>query len=180
MAEFRAPIAVVLLAQAGDRRAFEELLQGIGLPLHNYLVQLVNDSNLADDILQDVFVLMWRKLTWLRDPELFRPWIYRIANREAFRRLKNERTWRNQLGAELQEIAEPIAAMSDLPEWIDKLPEHVSAISPASRVVLLLHYQQGMTLDEVATVLDLSLGTVKSRLGYGLNVLRQRLGKGEN
>ena len=65
-------------------------------------------------------------------------------------------------------------------EWLDQLPGHLAAVSPASRLVLVLHYLQGLTLDEVADVLALSPGTVKSRLAYGLATLRQRLGrKGE-
>ena len=83
MADFRAPVPLVLLAQAGDRKALEQLLIGIQAALFHYLKSLVRDPNLAEDILQDVYVLIWRKLRWLREPEMFRPWAYRIASREA-------------------------------------------------------------------------------------------------
>jgi RNA polymerase sigma-70 factor (ECF subfamily) len=50
-----------------------------------------------------------------------------------------------------------------------------SEVSPASRAVLLLHYQDGLLLEEIASVLELPLGTIKSRLSYGLTQLRQKL-----
>jgi RNA polymerase sigma-70 factor (ECF subfamily) len=179
MADFRALTPLVLLAQAGDRAALEQVLKGVQQPLFDYLARLVGNAHLAEDILQEVFVLVWRKLPWLRDPELFRPWIYRIASREAFRRLKKERTWSQSLGqSELDTVAEePVS--DPLVQRLDQLSEHLAAVSPASRVVLILHYQQGLTIDEVASVLELSPGTVKSRLAYGLAMLRQKLDQPE-
>jgi RNA polymerase sigma-70 factor (ECF subfamily) len=169
-----------LLAQAGDRQALAQLLQSIQEALHGYLVRLVNDEHLADDILQEVFVLIWRKLHWLRDPELFRPWVYRIASREALHRLKTERSWSRLVSdPRLETMAQEEPPERAPQEWLDQLPSHLAAVSPASRAVLLLHYLQEMTLEEVADVLALSPGTVKSRLAYGLAALRQRLGKRE-
>jgi RNA polymerase sigma-70 factor, ECF subfamily len=178
MAEFRASIAQVLLAQAGDRAALEQVLRGIQEALYGYLARLVDDPHLAEDLLQEVFVLIWRKLRWLRDPELFRPWVFRIASREAFRRLKKERVWSRLLaepGLEAQAEEEPAETVPR--EWLEQLPGLLAATSPASRAVLLLHYAEGLTLDEVAAVLALPPGTVKSRLAYGLAALRQQLRK---
>ena len=174
MFESQVPTPLILRAQAGDRRALEELFRGIQRPLHDYLAQLVGNTHFAEDILQEVFVLTWRKLPWLRDPLLFRPWIIRIASREAFRRLKKERTWRQWLGGS---DPDPIAREAPLepitPEGIDQLDGYLAAVSPASRVVLVLHYRQGLTLEEIADVLDLPKGTVKSRLAFGLSTLRR-------
>jgi DNA-directed RNA polymerase specialized sigma24 family protein len=56
------------------------------------------------------------------------------------------------------------------------MPELLTAVSPASRAVLILHYLQGMSLYETVLVLDISPGTAKSRLAYGLATLRQKVG----
>ncbi len=181
MADFRVSIPLILLSQAGDRQALAQLLQSIQEALYGYLVRLVNDDHLAEDILQEVFVLIWRKLRWLRDPELFRPWVFRIASREAFRRLKKERFWSQRVGdAPIHMIAEDEPPECVLPEWLEQVQNHLAAVSPGSRAVLLLHYVQGLSLEEVAGVLALSPGTVKSRLAYGLAALRKRLGKKED
>ena len=60
-------------------------------------------------------------------------------------------------------------------ELLERLPELLRHVSPASRAVLALHYLDGLTLDETAAVLDLPMGTVKSRLAYGLSLLRKQL-----
>ena len=158
MADFQPSTRLILLSQAGDRPALVQLLQSIQEALHGYVVRLVNDDHMAQDVLQEVFVLIWRKLRWLRDPELFRPWVFRIASREAFRRLRRERFWSRRFGEPAIEMiaqAEPPDPVP--PEWLEQLPKHLAAVSPASRAVLMLHYLQGLTLEEVAGVLTLSL-----------------------
>lgn len=166
----------VLLAQAGDREAFDHLLRLVQEPLYGYISSLVGNRALAEDILQEVFILIYRKLRWLREPELFRPWAYRIASREAFKYIKRERRW--------AESSVDESALAELPspprdaltnEFIESLPQLVAQISPASRAVIVLHYLHEMPLGEIATVLGLSLGTVKSRLAYGLDHLRKQM-----
>jgi RNA polymerase sigma-70 factor, ECF subfamily len=171
------PVTQVLLARAGDRQAMNDLLARVQAGLYGYIVRLVEDRHLAEDILQEVFVLIWRKLYWLRDPEHFRPWAYRIASREAFRRLQKHRLLTRMLGRDT-ELAETVPAPGEpLPPALEiTMPELLSAVTPASRAVLILHYLQGMSLTEAALVLDISPGTAKSRLAYGLATLRQKVG----
>ena len=59
-------------------------------------------------------------------------------------------------------------------ELLDQL-RNVEGLSPASRAVLVLHFEEGLTLSEIAAILELPLGTVKSRLAYGLSALRRRI-----
>ena len=166
----------VLLAQAGDRDAFDRLLRVVQEPLYRYIVSLVGSRALAEDILQEVFILIYRKLRWLREPELFRPWAYRIATREAFKHLKRERRW-SDANVDESALAELPAPPRDAftEEFLTALPRMVSRISPASRAVIVLHYLNEMPLGEVADVLGIALGTVKSRLAYGLDCLRKQL-----
>jgi len=66
------------------------MLRSVQPRLHGYLCGLVGAFH-ADDVLQEVLILICRKLTWLHTPELFRPWVYRIASSAAFRHLNKER-----------------------------------------------------------------------------------------
>jgi RNA polymerase sigma-70 factor, ECF subfamily len=168
----------VLRAQAGDREALNELLKRMQEPLYRYIFSLTGDASLSEDILQDAFVLIYRKLGWLREPELFRAWSYRIANREAFKYLRRERRWKEHIRDEevLSDIAVP-PREEFASELAARLPQLMAHITPASRAVIVLHYLHEMTLDEVAAVLGLAVGTVKSRLAYGLASLRQQLPK---
>ena len=167
----------VLRAQSGDREALDELLKVVQQPLYRYIFRLVGERTLAEDILQEVFILIYRKLGWLEDANLFRPWTYRIASREAFKRLKREKRWTEQVRDESVLEAIPTESPDPVyaPELIEHLPSLIARVSPASRAVLILHYLHEMPLGEVAGVLGITLGTVKSRLAYGLSSLRRAI-----
>ncbi|HEX2121878.1 MAG TPA: RNA polymerase sigma factor, partial [Thermoanaerobaculia bacterium] len=158
---------LVLRAQTGDREAFDALLRGVAPPLLRYVRGVVGESALADDVLQETLILIVRKLTWLSDPALFRPWAYRIASREAFRALR-----RRHIPVALEDV--PSADYEPPDPWQrERLLASLDRLTPASRAVITLHYFEELPLSDVAAVLDLSLGTVKSRLSYGLARLRK-------
>lgn len=165
----------VLRAQAGDMEALDELLKSVQQPLYRYILQLVRETGLAEDILQETFIRIYRKLRWLREPEVFRAWAYKIATREAFRHLQREKHWQAQVRDEaaLGMIPTPQRLDDFEPELVERLPRLVANISPASRAVIVLHYLHEMSLDETAAVLGIPVGTVKSRLAYGLESLRR-------
>ncbi len=158
--------SLVLRAQSGDREAFDALLREIGPPLLRYATRVTGDAALAEDVVQETMILIVRKIGWLTDPGLFKAWAFRIASREAFRLLKKRRV-HDDVGEVATELVEP-------DPWLrDRLLASVERLSPASRAVITLHYLEEMPLAQVADVLDLGLGTVKSRLAYGLAQLRK-------
>ena len=159
--------SLVLRAQSGDREAFDSLLAEIGPPLLRYVTRVTGDPALAEDVVQETFIAIVRKISWLNDPSLFRAWAYRIASREAFRLLRKSRRYVEPI-EELISLEEP----SD-PWQRERLLASLEQLSPASRAVVTLHYLEEMPLGDVAAVLDLPLGTVKSRLSYGLAQLRK-------
>ena len=165
----------ILLAQCGDKSAFNELLQSIQQPLYRYISKLTCDKDRAEDILQDVFVLIYRKLVWLRDPQLFFPWMYRIATRETFSALKKEKSEFVQVQDEKLLESIPDLSQTEEQHLEECFPKLLQKVSPASRAVLFLHYSEEMPLQEISEVLGIALGTVKSRLSYGLTLLREML-----
>jgi RNA polymerase sigma-70 factor (ECF subfamily) len=170
---------LVLRAQTGDREALNELLKIVQTPLFRYILRLMGGGDLAEDVLQEVFLIIYRKLRWLENPQVFRAWAYRIASRETFRRLKSERRWAEQIRDEEILAAIPMAETVEIyePELIEKIPQMLAEISPASRAVLVLHYLEEISLTETAEILDINLGTAKSRLAYGLQSLRKKIGR---
>ncbi|MEM7481940.1 MAG: RNA polymerase sigma factor [Acidobacteriota bacterium] len=166
----------ILRAQSGDLEALDSLLEGVQGSLFRLIRGIVGDHALSEDVLQDVLVLVCRKLKWLREPRLFHSWAFRIASREAIRCVRRERRWRRQMVEEesLEEVADNTPSPADFAVRIAELPALVESVPPASRAVLLLHYQEEHSLQEVADVLGLPLGTAKSRLAYGLSILRSK------
>ena len=163
---------LVLLAQAGDRAALEQLLRDIHPPLRRYISGLVG-PDFADDVLQETSLQIFRKLKFLREPAVFRPWTFRIASRIAFSQLKRARRWEPLDAAPPEELAALNVNIPALPD--EAFLTLLDLVSPSSRAVLLLRYQQDLSLEETAAVLEIPIGTAKSRLHYGVSTLRKLL-----
>ena len=164
----------ILRAQSGSHEALNELFKSIQEPMFRYIASLVNDRALAEDILQEVFIRIYRKLRWLKEPAAFRAWAYQIATREVFRHLNRERHWREQVRDEDKLKLVQAATNETFPtELSQELPGLVSNLPPRSRTVIVLRYMQDLSLAETAAVLGIPVGTVKSRLSYGLEILRR-------
>lgn len=167
----------MLRAQCRDREALESLLGGVQAALRRYLSGVAGSGD-ADDLLQDVLMIVVRKIGGLDDPALFRPWVFRIASREAYRHVKKRRIWQSRHEDDSQLATVPTPEPPPPDAALQALIA-TDRISPASRAVLLLHFEQEMTLSDVAAVLEIPLGTAKSRLAYGLKSLRQLLNERE-
>jgi RNA polymerase sigma-70 factor (ECF subfamily) len=164
-------LTLILRAQQGERDALDELLRQHQERLYRYIAGVVGTAATAEDVLQETFLRIARKLRWLSEPAYFRAWSFRIASREAFRALRALRP--NVPLEDLDESRLPVDAPSLSRAELDELRETVTALSPGSRAVIQLHYFEELSLDEAALALDIPLGTVKSRLAYGLEQLRR-------
>jgi DNA-directed RNA polymerase specialized sigma24 family protein len=98
---------LVLRAQAGDREAPDALFRSIQEPLFRYLQKMVGEPDLARDILQEVLLRVYSKLSWLREPALFRAWSFRIATREVSRHLGRKQARERQLDGGLSSMIWP-------------------------------------------------------------------------
>jgi len=174
--ESKKEIMFVLRAQTGDKEAYNQLLKSIQKQLYWHIWNLVSDKNLTEDILQEIFVLIYKKLHQLKQPELFRPWVYRITTRETFRMIKKEKLY-DEIITDC-ELLENISVPEEetLDEEIKKrIHLLINKLSPASSMVISLHYIGQLTIYEVAQTLNISANTAKSRLSYGLKSLRESI-----
>ena len=172
-------LLLVLRAQSGDLVALGELFERIGPRIAGHIRYIVRDDALAEDVLQEVFLIVHRKIGWLRAPETFRPWVYRSASREAIRVAKKERARPDQRAKDeaFDWSAVPDRAGRDAERhaFRAEVVQAVAGVSPASRAVLSLHYLEELTLHEAAGLLGIPVGTVKSRLAAGIEQLRAQL-----
>jgi RNA polymerase sigma-70 factor (ECF subfamily) len=163
---------LVLRAQCGDRVALEALLRAVRPSLLRYASSVVGADD-AEDLIQEVLLLIYRKLGGLQNVDVFRPWLFRIASRATFRHLKKRERLPTVVGEELLDELPGDVTLPAVDE--SRLAAMLAAVTPASRAVLALHFREEMTLAEVAAVLEIPIGTVRSRLAYGLATLRKQL-----
>lgn len=166
-------------AQAATRREFEERLAECG-PLAYRVARgvLRNDAD-AEDVAQEALLRAYRKFDRLRDAQRFRGWLVRIAfrlaldrARSAKRRELRETEWARPARQPSPLTAEELAASSEFQARFDGA---MDALPEKLRLVLLLAAMQGHTLEEVAAMLSLPVGTVKSRLFAGRKKLAEKL-----
>jgi RNA polymerase sigma-70 factor, ECF subfamily len=162
---------LVLRAQCGDREALEELLRGMQAILFRYIRRLAGDQG-AGDVLQEVFLQICRNLRSLEEPRFFRAWAYRIATRASFAFLRRKHLWEERHDDSIGVDDLSASQEADAAILVAELHSLLHKLTPASRAVLDLHYLEDFTIQEVAAILQLSAGTVKSRLAYGLKSLR--------
>ena len=169
-------VLCVARAQSGDRPALDRLLRDHQQPLYRHIRAITGDSDLAFDVLQSTMLIVARRLASLRDPRWFRAWAYRIATREAVRAARRRRRDLGLVGE--PPAAEELAAEMSYadPALVRACADHINALPPAAELTVRLHYFEEMTLVEIAEALEIPIGTVKSRLAYGLARLREQLG----
>jgi RNA polymerase sigma-70 factor (ECF subfamily) len=166
--------ALAASAQLGDRPALEELLRRLQYPLGEHIRGIVRDHDLAADVLQDSLLVICRRLGTVRQTEWVRAWAYRVATREAFRAAKRRRRARGEPVEDLPSLPEvPVVETGVDEQLLAELPAKLAALPPRTQIVLRMHYLQSLTQQEVAEALEIPIGTVKSRIAYGLTCLRR-------
>jgi RNA polymerase sigma-70 factor, ECF subfamily len=166
-------------AQAAKRRDFEKRLAECG-PLAYRVARgvLRNDAD-AEDVAQEALLRAYRRFDRLRDAQRFRGWLVRIVfrlaldrARSAKRRELRETEWAQSARRPSPRTAEEVAASSEFQGHFDRALE---ALPEKLRLVLLLAAMEGHSLDEVAAMLRVPVGTVKSRLFAGRKKLAEKL-----
>jgi RNA polymerase sigma-70 factor (ECF subfamily) len=166
-------------AQSAKRREFEERLAECG-PLAYRVARgvLRNDAD-AEDVAQEALLRAYRRFERLRDPLRFRGWLVRIVfrlaldrGRSAKRREVRETEWAQPSRRAAPPTAEELAASSEFQAHFDGA---LDALPEKLRLVLLLSAMEGHTLEEVASIVGVPVGTVKSRLFVGRKKLAEKL-----
>jgi RNA polymerase sigma-70 factor (ECF subfamily) len=166
---------LVSRCQAGDESAFEELVSAYGPRLRYYLLKQLGSPDAADDVLQEVWLDVYRGIVRLRRPDAFRAWIYRIAKDRAFRALRRSRVHR-RLADEAEDPAAPEADDDGFSaEDARRVHAALDRLSPSHRDVLLLRFLEDLPYDDIAQITGCPPGTVKSRIHHAKRLLRQAM-----
>jgi len=153
---------LVMECQDGSVQAMDMLVRRWQKRLWRYAYRLTADPEAAWEVTQESWLGVIRGLSRLNDPARFRPWVYRIVTRRANDWVARNIKVRQQRAKPVGHATEPSPsqgreAADDLQSIMDRLPD-------SSRTVLTLHYLEGLPLTEIARVLGIPKGTVKSRL----------------
>jgi RNA polymerase sigma factor (sigma-70 family) len=176
---------LVLASQDGDARALEALVRRYQQRLLRHAQRLTGSVDAAGDVTQETWLAIARGLRRLDDPARFRAWAFRILTHKAADWIR-----KRQRGRALQksvESREPRPGSSDLENesaghaagTTSRLRSAIAQLSPELQAVIGLHYGEGLSMAEIAHVLGVPDGTVKSRLHAARSRLRQSIERSE-
>jgi RNA polymerase sigma-70 factor, ECF subfamily len=179
--------SLVAALQAGVDAAYEALLEQFEDPVYNLIYRLVNNPADAGDVTQEVFLKIFRNIRSFRSGSSLKTWIYRIAVHEAY----NHRRWfrrHKHREVELESEGSGVSYHDVLPDrgWspyeqvlaherFELIEEALQEVKPLYRIAVVLRDIEELSYDEIADILSISIGTVKSRILRGREALRRAL-----
>jgi RNA polymerase sigma-70 factor (ECF subfamily) len=167
---------LVLRSRQGDPEALDTLLRKWQQPLWAYAFRMTGNQDASYDVLQETLISIARDLNRLQSDSAFGAWAYQIARNKATdwlrqncKRQKRENAFAEEKLAEAADGTEPGIQQGILSEFLAKLAD------PGERALLLLRFEQGFTHQEIASMLDIPVGTVKSRMHTVITQLRSKI-----
>jgi len=163
-------------ARAGSPGGWDALFKRYQLPLYVYVFELVRDEQESLDLVQETFIAAVRHIGSLRDDAKFGGWLFGIAHQkciQCWRKQGRENTALDELSAAPPEFEANPAELLISRERETEFLRLVEQLPLPQRSVLLLHYLEDFSLEEIAGITGTNVGTVKSRLHYA----RKALGK---
>lgn len=181
-------MVLIRALREGSEQAYETLLLRFQQPVYNLALRLLNDASDASDVVQEVFLKVFRNVGHFRGQSSLKTWIFRITINEAH----NQRRWffrhrRREVGLEDEQEdrhsrVDVLADCGPSPfefvldqEQQALIREGLEAINPTFRAAVVLRDITDLSYEEIAEVLQVSLGTVKSRILRGREALRVEL-----
>jgi RNA polymerase sigma-70 factor (ECF subfamily) len=170
---------LVVAARAGDVRAFDALFYRYRDGIFRLGLAITKDPSHAEEIVVDTFARAHRAMERLEPDDSLRPWLYRVAVNLSYNRQPRKGIVWSSLDDALDDATTPEEgsppAAAERAEVRAAVLECVDRLGPKHKVVVVLHYLNGLNLAEIAQIVGCPIGTVKSRLHYALRKLRAHL-----
>jgi len=168
--------------QGGSLDALGELYDRHRQLVFRTALAITGDQDTASDLLQDVFLRLFRFADRIDLQRPLQPWLYRMTANLSYTWLKRDRRWFRPL----ENLADWLAgstrnltheAVESIDDW-DRLQRAVASLPLSQRMVVVLYYLDDLSLQEISDILEIPVGTVKSRLHYGRLTLKKDLSLG--
>ncbi len=165
--------------QANDLNALGTLFNRYYTQIYRTAVAITHDDAVAEDITQDCFLRLHRYASRIDTSLPLAPWLYRVTVNLAYTWVSRHKKRRVSLETVVDYLTSPARSMPDQAVEVaglrDEVRQAIAALSFNQKVVVVLHYLNGLSLEDIAQILDCPVGTIKSRLYYARENLRHSL-----
>ena len=170
---------LVIRCQTEDDGAFEELIKMFHVRIYRYAIRLMGSTADIDDVLQDVWIDVYRNIHRLRNTRSFASWLFKIVRNKIYMRFRQKKIHVYHVPVyELPDISEPVPDLSD--ENLSQLLECLDQLPVEQKDVLILKYYEDLSYKEMADCMNCPVGTVRSRLHYAKKMLKQKYEENNN
>jgi RNA polymerase sigma-70 factor (ECF subfamily) len=160
--------AVLRKAQAGDERAFTLILRAYERPVFNYVLRMVGERTLAEDLTQDIFLRVFQGLRGFSLRSRFTTWLFQVAKNRVLDELRSaERRPRHLVALDDAPPLESVDTPFEQLEAMDAVWRAIHALNPDLKTALLMRDVVGLSYNEIADALEITLATVKWRIFKG-------------
>ena len=169
---------IVHRAQQGDAEAFGQLVEAYQGQVYRLALRMGLSPADAEEAAQEAFIAAWRGLPRFRGDSRFSTWLYQLATHAAIDLMRREKKYKDSADVEdavLPDTAESPQEEIERREKQETVQRALQALSPQGREILLLRYQAELGYEEIAAVLGLPNGTVKSRINRAKAQLKEAL-----
>ena len=170
--------------QQGDERAYNEIVNRFSGPLLNFIYRIIGDSAFAEDLLQETFIRVYQNKNSYREIAKFSTWIYTIASNLSKTELRRQkvRRWFSLSGSKNDDRPMEIANKDYTPDetmlqnsTLSLIHQEIQKLPISFKEVIILRDVQELSYEEISTILNIPLGTVKSRVNRGRARLQKTL-----
>ncbi|MBC7228581.1 MAG: RNA polymerase sigma factor [Thermoflexales bacterium] len=168
---------LVARLRRGDTAALAELYERYKIPVFRTALAITRDQGAAEDILQECFVRLLTHADRIRTDAPVGPWLYRVAVNLSCDWVNHRQRWSVLLNKLIERWTAPFRVEGTVEEREiqEKVREAIRTLPLPQQVVIVLYYLEGLSLKEIADILEVPEGTVKSRLYYGREALKEHL-----
>jgi RNA polymerase sigma-70 factor (ECF subfamily) len=155
---------VIRKAQRGDQDAFALIVRTYEVPVYNHVLRLVNDRSLAEDLTQDVFVRVFQNLPRFSFRSKFTTWLFRLTVNRVVDEIRAQERRPRSTVLPTDDSLRVVDAAHEEAETIDAIWRAVGRLNPDLKTALLMRDVAGLSYDEIADALEITLMTVKWRI----------------
>ncbi|MFN8372281.1 MAG: RNA polymerase sigma factor [Anaerolineae bacterium] len=178
---------LLLKVKEGDEDAFQQLQTELEPQIRRFVRRLIGSSHAEDDIIQDTFIALYRNLERIEPIEKLRPYLYGIARNRCYTELRQTRRYESislddepeiDFGEASITLADDATPPEEVTHWLMlhlEVQQAMKKLPEVQRQVLLMYSEENLSYQEIAEIMNTSVGTIKSRIFYAKRALRSLL-----
>ncbi|WP_052093822.1 RNA polymerase sigma factor [Colwellia psychrerythraea] len=170
-------LAWIAQAKNGSQSAFYQLYEKHHKPIYALCWRMLADKDSAEDVCQEVFVVLWQKINNFRGESKFSTWLHSVATNVVLGHLRKHKNWLQRVFSieeQAANVAEPSVGLTD-DSTLTILDQHIARLPERARLVFVLFAVEGYRHEEIAKMLKMAVGSSKSQYHRARNLLKESL-----